>query len=190
MTRVIRLVCLIGIALGSLAMFLEPSPMPVVPFPGSGRSVRFTSEVSEGGDYVLLVTTPTRDAAVGLSEQRLTCGVDITIIPEGKTPERQRVQTLSRVGQIGSMHLDELTSDASWHLGRGRVSLEATGTSNCEGIASQGGALSIERTEGHPTERYLFGLLLYWGSRALIALSVLVLAFMEVRWTRPESVRP
>jgi hypothetical protein len=187
-TRVIRLVCLIAIALGSLSVFFESSPMPVVPFPGSGRSVRFASEVSEG-DYVLLVTTPTPNAALGLSEQRLSCEVDITIMPEGKTSERQRVQTLSRVGQIGWMHLDELTSDASWHLGRGHISLEATGSSNCETITSQGGTLSLERTGGHPTERYLLGLLRYWGSRALVAFSVLVLAFMEIRWTRPEQLQ-
>jgi hypothetical protein len=87
------------------------------------------------------------------------------------------------------MHLDELTSDASWHLERGHISLEATGTSNCEGITSRGGALSLERTEGHTTERYLFGLLLYWGSRTIVALSVLVLAFIEVRWTRLEQIR-
>lgn len=186
--RAIRVVCLIGVAVGVITMAFQPTEMPVVPFPGSGHTVVLLADIARSADYRLLVTIPTSGpASSDLDEERISCEFNVTLTGPGHAPYRRDIQTLYRFGRIGSMHLDEFSSDASWYLNRGSLSMEVSGTGSCNAIASRGGALSIKPEQTHTTEVYLLNQLMYWGGRGLVALGFLALALMEIR---PATVRP
>lgn len=182
--RTIRVVCLLAVAVGAIVMASAPTEMPVVPFPGSGQTVTLLADIARGGDYKLLVTIPTSGpTASDLDEARIPCEFDVTLTGSGQPPRRHHIQTLNRFARIGSMHLDELSSDVSWAINRGSLAVQVSGTGSCNAIASRGGALSIERDQTHTTEIYLLNQLIYWGGRALVVLGLLVLALMELRST-------
>jgi hypothetical protein len=177
--NVIRVFSLAAIAIGVGATFVAPTNTSVLPVPGNGRMVSFTVAVASEADYRAFIATPTAAGQPNLGEMHIGCALGISVKQQNRSPIDQRTQTFSRYGQTFFMHLDLLKSDSIWHLDKGNVLVQVFGTADCGEVLSQGGTLTFEEDESHPTEVYLSSQLKFWGSRILAALGLVTLITLD-----------
>lgn len=185
--QILRIISLLLVAIGIAASLSVPPIVSVVPVPGPDRSVSFKVDVLHDADYRAFVSSPTVDATAA-GEKPITCQLKIFVKQGDGQPVIKTTETLHLNGQMGFLHLDELSSDAVWRVARGDADVQVVGTENCTDILSRGGALSFEEDVMHPTEFYLGNLLKFWVPRDLAVLGLLILFALEIIGIRKRRI--
>lgn len=179
--RSLRIFCMMGIAAALITpWFAQETEDLAVPIPGSDRVVSFIVDASSAGEYKVIVWTPVDVGEAGFGAKQIHCGLDISVTPSGTATIRKRTKIFSRNGQIGSMHIDQYSSDAAWNIQRGKVSIEVTGIQDCGGFLSAGASLFFQHSINQPTETYLAHQLFTWLVRVFGILGFTGLLLHEI----------